>query len=303
MVKSATAASPLAMDIMTERHDITSRLQKALLNDEAVFGTLRKDGERPAIEMVSVHHLYKMVNNRPLVRPAWYFDTAVQGEGITDVTTHLVDLAQWMTATDRPVEYERDVELISARQWPTVVPRDVFEQITGLTAFPAAVQPHVKGGDLHYLCNGVVSYRLRGALVQLESVWALAIPPGGGDTHYCIARGTRADLVVDQGPDTQFLTRLSIHPADKSVAYKQALEHAIAILQLAFPGIGLVADGEIFRIAIPKDLRTTHEEHFAAVLEEFLTYIDEADAPENLGSDLVAKYTLLGRASELSRGC
>jgi len=303
MVKSATAASPLAMDIMTERHEITSRLQKALLNDEAVFGTLRKDGARPAIEMRSVHHLYKMVNNRPLVRPAWYFDTAVQGEGITDVTTHLVDLAQWMTATGRPVEYERDVELISARQWPTVVPREVFEQITGLADFPAAVQPHVKDGELHYLCNGAISYRLRGAPVQLESVWALAIPPGGGDTHYCIARGTRADLLVDQGPDTQFLTRLSIHPVDKSVAYTQALEHAAAILQLAFPGIGLVPDGEIFRISIPKDLRTTHEEHFAAVLEEFLTYIDDGDAPENLGSDLVAKYTLLGRASELSRGC
>ena len=74
-------------------------------------------------------------------------------------------------------------------------------------------------------------------------------------------------------------------------------------MQLAFPGIGLVPDGEIFRSSIPRDLRTTHEEHFAAVLEEFLMYIDDGDAPENLGSDLVAKYTLLGRASELSRGC
>ena len=54
------------------------------------------------------------------------------------------------------------------------------------------------------------------------------------------------------------------------------------------------------RVAIPKALRTTHEEHFAAVLEDFLGYIERGKWPENLGPDLEVKYTLLAHARELS---
>ncbi|MFQ8805711.1 MAG: putative oxidoreductase C-terminal domain-containing protein [Alistipes indistinctus] len=30
-----------------------------------------------------------------MTRPAWYYDVTQQGEGIADVTTHLIDLAAW----------------------------------------------------------------------------------------------------------------------------------------------------------------------------------------------------------------
>jgi len=71
-------------------------------------------------------------------------------------------------------------------------------------------------------------------------------------------------------------------------------------LQSAFPGIAVEPTGPIYRITIPAALRTTHEEHFAAVLEEFLGYIDSGERPANLGPDLITKYTLLARAAELS---
>jgi len=71
--------------------------------------------DEPAIVMKSVHHLYKIVNQQPLVRPAWFFDIAAQGEGITDVTTHLVDLAQWMTGGGNPFDYDKDVAPAQAR--------------------------------------------------------------------------------------------------------------------------------------------------------------------------------------------
>ena len=48
--------------------------------------------EEPAVTKESVHHLFKYVSGKPLRRPAWFFDTAQQGEGIVDITTHLVDL-------------------------------------------------------------------------------------------------------------------------------------------------------------------------------------------------------------------
>ena len=300
MLREIAATPPLAMDIMTERHEVTTQVQKALAARPDVFGQFRTDGSEPAIHIKSVHHLYKMVNQRPLVRPAWYFDVAAQGEGITDVTTHLVDLAQWMTSGGAAFHYERDIELQSARQWPTAVPHDVFTRITGLPDFPDALRNAVVNDTLRYLCNAEISFRLRGVLVTLESIWNLAIPEGGGDTHHAIVRGTKADLIVDQGPETHFVPELTVRPASDHLDCAGALTAAMESFQPTFPGLGAEAEGGIFRITIPKALRSTHEEHFAAVLEEFLGYVDSGRQPESLAADLVAKYTLLARASELS---
>lgn len=299
-LRQVAATKPLAMDIMTERNQIASQLQRALARNAEVFGEYRRDGSEPAIYFKSVHHLYKIVNDRPLVRPYWFFDTAIQGEGITDVTTHLVDLAQWMTGNGIAFDYERDVVLEAARQWPTAVPLDIYSQITGLDAFPAAVREHVDGRNLNYLCNAAIGYRLRGIPVQIESLWNLAIPEGGGDTHHSVLRGTRADLLVEQGPETGFLTRLTVRPLRNDRAYASALNDAVADLQSEFPGVACEPDGAVYRVRIPEALRTGHESHFAEVLEVFLGYIEAGTWPPQLGPDIVTKYTLLVRAKRLS---
>lgn len=301
-LRAATAGPPLAMDIMTERHEAATRLQKALMARPEVFGTLRIDGEGPAIDLRSVHHLFKLVNGKPLVRPAWYFDPAVQGEGITDVNTHLADLAQWMTGGDEPFDYDRDVALSDARQWPTAVPRPVFSRITGLADFPAALRAHVAGDALQYLCNARLSYRLRGIPVRIESLWHLAIPEGGGDTHYAAVRGTRADLVIDQWQATGFATRLSVDPVRPDPQFASRLAAALEELRGEFPGVEVASEAGRLHLAIPAALRTTHEEHFAMVLDEFLGLVDGAPMPCTLRPNLVAKYTLLVRARELAQG-
>ena len=300
LLKEVTAAAPLAMDIMTERHDIANRLQKALARQSAIFGDFRLDGDQPAIAISSVHHLYKMVNKRPLQRPAWYFDRIAQGEGITDVTTHLVDLVQWMTGNGVRFDFDWDVERLSARQWPTVIPREIFSRITGLEDFPEILHDQVVDGALQYLCNAALSYRLRGIPVEIETLWGLEEPEGGGDLHRAVLRGIRSDLIVDQGPETGFLTTLSVNPVEVGKAYAEALTEAVDNMQGEFPGLGFEPAGMGFCITIPKALRTTHEQHFAAVLQTFLTYLDEGKWPENLSSDLDIKYTLLAQALELS---
>jgi len=301
MLKEAAAAPPLAMDIMTERHEIATRLQVALAAQPRVFGRLRNDGDQPAISMESVHHLYKIVNGVPLVRPPWVFDVAVQGEGITDVTTHLVDLGQWIIGGGDAFDYDRDVELLSAQQWPTEVPRDMFRRITGLDDFPEALRHRVADGVLSYLCNAAMSFRLRGIAVAIESRWALAVPEGGGDTHYALVRGTAADLIVEHSGRTHYVTELTVRPVDGGAGYATALGSAIESLQGAFPGLGIEPSAGEFRITIPHALRTTHEQHFAKVLDQFLSRIDGGELSDNFGPDLVAKYTLLARAAELSR--
>ena len=58
----------------------------------------------------SVHHLFKLVDNKPLTRPVWYLDVNQQGEGIVDVTTHLVDLVQWEAFPDQIIDYKKDID-------------------------------------------------------------------------------------------------------------------------------------------------------------------------------------------------
>jgi len=300
MLRQTAMSPPTAMDIMTERHEIATQVQKALALRPDLFGSFVTSGSEPAIYIRSVHHLYKLVNNRPLVRPAWFFDTAVQGEGMTDVTTHLVDLVQWMTGGGKPFDYQRDIELLSARQWPTEVPKDMFSRVTGFSDFPSGLGQHVSRGVLNYLCNAALSYRIRGTPVRLESLWALAIPEGGGDTHRAVLRGSKAELTIDQSPATRFVTELTIRPTGNVEPYADVVSDALASLRNELPGLSFEPAGDGYRIGIPSALRTTHEDHFAAVLEEFIAHIDSAEQPLNLGPDLITKYTLLAQARELS---
>ena len=81
---------------MTERYDILNIIEKRTITKKELFGELQQGSpESPSITMESVHHFFKNVSGKPLIRPAWYYDTAQQGEGIADVTTHLIDLVQW----------------------------------------------------------------------------------------------------------------------------------------------------------------------------------------------------------------
>jgi predicted dehydrogenase len=300
LLRRTAANPPLAMDIMTERHQLATQVKKALIDRPEVFGDFRLSGEA-AISFESVHHLYKMVNDRPLVRPRWFFDTRVQGEGIVDVTTHLVDLAQWFVADDRAFDYTRDVDLLHARQWPTAVPLEVFSRITGLNAFPPELEYDVEGDTLNYLCNASFAFRLRGVPVGIESRWDLQIPEGGGDTHRATVHGTRATLLIDQGPDTDYRTQLSVHPARTGLRVSERVfAEAVGALQAQFPGLDYRRDGEVYRLELPEALRSGHEAHFSAVLDQFIGYIDSGRWPANLGPDLVTKYTLLANARELS---
>jgi len=98
---------------MTERFEITTLLQKELSQIPEVFGSLLAGSpEQPAITKESVHHFYKHVSGKPLIRPPWFFDVEQQGEGIVDITTHLVDMIQW-EAFPGIILKKEDVEIIS----------------------------------------------------------------------------------------------------------------------------------------------------------------------------------------------
>src|SRR6476620_3625406 len=243
----------VAYDIMTERFEITSILQRAFVNDPATFGEMVPGTDAdPGVYMESVHYLMKLVSGAPNIRPAWFFDTAEQGEGLNDIGTHLVDLVQWTLFPDRALDYRADVKVLSAQRWPTMIPRDQFRRVTGQD-IPAALSAKVKDGALEYFCNTLVSYAARGTNVKLDVIWDWEAPPGAGVSHFAYYRGTRARGEVRQGTAEKYRTELYVIPnaaADKA-AVLAAVQKKMAAVQAAHPGVGVEDLGTELRITIP----------------------------------------------------
>ena len=299
MLRETMAGAPLAMDIMIARYEAAFALQYELCGERSVFGEFRgPDDGGPAIELESVHHLYKIVNGVPLVRPPWYFDIEVQGRGIVDVSSHLVDQAQWLVGRGDPLHMDRDVALVSSRRWPTPVPLDMYTRITGDRTFPEPAAPYVRGSVLEYDCNGEIHFDLRGVPVLVRVVWNLEPPAGGADTHRTLLRGTRAEIAIVQGPETGFRDELCVRPVEDAAGVAKALERAIAGWQQRFPGTALVPRGEELRIHIPDALRIGHEAQFSLLRDEFIGYVDAGEWPPALAANIVCRYSLIAQAGE-----
>ena len=292
---------PLALDIMTERFEITTILQKAFMAEKEVFGRIRIDSDgSPSVFKESVHHLYKLVNNQPLVRPAWYFDLNVQGDGITDVTTHLVDMTHWMLFPGIAVDFEKEIELLQARRWPTAIPLDIYTKITQQDHFPEAAKGSIHGDILQYFSNGEMIYRVRGVPVHIRVIWNLEIPEGGGDTHQSLIKGTRSDLVVRQLPEHGFKVELLIAPQTDFSTVERAVSRCLEKWAPTYPGLSVHREAEYLVVDIPDQLRTTHEEHFCQVRDMYLDYLSKGAYPAETRASLVSKYTLLAQALKLA---
>jgi predicted dehydrogenase len=295
----------VAYDMMTERFEITTQLQKELVNDPAVFGKLLPGTEaEPAIVMESVHHLMKMAAGAPLTRPTWFFDTELQGEALSDVGTHLVDLVQWTAWPDQALDAEKDIQILNAQRWPLLISKADFRRVTGEAEFPAALQKSVKGDNLEYFCNTLVSYTVRGVHVKLAPLWNWEAPAGTGDTHWAVYRGSRARVEVRQGDPEGYKPQTYVVPNDAKdkAAVVAAVRKKLAALQAFYPGIDMEEKGSDILLKIPDALRTTHEQHFAQVARRFFGYVkDPATLPKWETANLLAKYHVTTKGTELSR--
>ena len=301
----AVAASNhlLVYDIMTERYEITTLLQRELSQQPALFGELEKGSpDEPAIVMESIHYISKTVGGAPLKRPAWFFDARQTGEGIVDVTTHLVDLAQWVAFPERALSLD-DVTILNARRWTTAVTREQFKQVTGAEDFPDFLQPYLKNGVLEYHGNGGFTYRLRDIYARIAVVWKYESPPGGRDTHYSVLRGTRARLVIRQGAAQDYKPVLYIEKTGSLTdqAFATALGEAINALQSNYPGAGFRKERTGWSVTIPQKYDVGHEAHFAQVTGNYLRCLREGRLPDWEVPNMLTKYSTIMRAYELSR--
>jgi len=300
---SAKEKGVLLYDIMTERYEVTTILQKLLSQNSEVFGTL-KNGSRndPAVTKISVHHFSKIVSGAPLIRPAWFFDVEQQGEGIVDVTTHLVDLVQWECFPEQILS-PSDVSLAEAKRWPTIISKEEFKGVTGLDDFPDYLAKDVKDGNLNVFANGEIVYQLKGIFAKVSVEWKYQAPPGGGDTHYSVMHGTVCDLVIKQGAEEKFLPTLYIENV-KGMAMKDfSTKLSSALSSLPYDSLSIEALTKTsLRINIPKKYRVTHEDHFGQVTARYLEYLKEGKLPDWEVPAMITKYYTTTGGLKMAKG-
>jgi predicted dehydrogenase len=294
----------LLYDIMTERYEITTILQKELSQLPEVFGTLQKGTpDNPAITKESVHHFFKYVAGSPLKRPPWFFDVSQQGEGMVDVTTHLVDLIQWEAFPEVILE-KSDVEILSARRWATVMTPAMFEEVTKLEEYPPYLQEVVEGDDLNVFSNGEFTYKLKGVHAKVSVEWKYQAPEGAGDTHYSIMRGTQCDLIIKQGEAEGYKPQLYIeaNPETDIKAFAGYLYNGVQGLTSKYPGIELEKlNDTTWKLNIPEKYKVGHEAHFGQVTEKYLNFLVQGHLPEWEVPNMIVKYYTTTQALKMAR--
>jgi predicted dehydrogenase len=292
----------LLYDIMTERFEITTILQKLLSQQESIFGNLESGTMAvPAVSKVSVHHFSKIVSGSPLQRPAWFFDVEQQGEGIVDVTTHLADLIQWECFPEQILS-PSDVNIVAAKRWPTAITKEEFKNVTGYDDFPEFLKKDIKDGKLNVYSNGEITYQIKGVWARVSVTWNYMPPAGGGDTHYSVMRGSKCNLVIRQGADEKFLPTLYIEnikgvpTSDFTARLKEVLG------RMPYDSLQAeTAGNKTLKVIIPKKYRVSHEEHFGQVMSRFLEYMKVGKMPEWEVPGMITKYYTTTSALKLAK--
>ena len=292
------------LDIMTERHEITTILQRELSMQPGVFGSLDEGTpDDPAVTKISVHHFSKEVAGKPLIRPPWFFDVKQQGEAIVDVTTHLVDLIQWECCPGQSLA-PSEASVISAKRWATAITPQQFKKATGLDSFPDYLKPNIgKDGAIHIDSNGAFTFALRGVHAKVSVEWRFEAPPGTGDTHYSLMRGTRAALIIRQGKEQNYKPTLYVEKraATTDAEFERVLRTAITAIAKTWPGIDAKKNDAGWEIVIPDQYKNGHEAHFAQVAEKYLGFLAAVKMTDWEVPNMITKYNTIMQAYKLSR--
>ncbi len=300
---SARVKGVLLYDIMTERSEITNILQKEFSLLPRVFGTLEKGtAEHPAIVNEGVHNFYKYVSGSVLKRPAWFFDVTQQGEGLVDITTHIVDLVQWECFPGQILDYSKDIQVLSARRWPTEFTPEQFNSVTGLKDYPDFLKKYLRDSILCDYCNGEINYRIKGVYTKIISIWNYKAPEGAGDSYNSVIRGTKSNLVIRQGAEQNYKPTLYIEPVAGTdlISFEKALEESVKIISDKYEGVQIRKLSSKWEVVVPEKYKVGHEKHFAQVMDRFLKYLADGKLPDWEVPAMLAKYYTTTKALELA---
>jgi len=287
----------LMFDMMTERYSLINRVQRSLMQDTLLFGKLLPGtADHPSVMESSVHHFYRGGKG---TRPAWYFDVLQQGEGIVDVTTHLIDLTFWKMFPDKVIDYQKDIKVLTANRSSVVLTGAEFSAATSLSAIPSSLTQYMKDSTLEVYANGSITYLLNGVYTEVKVQWRPATPPDGNDLRNAFAGGTRSKLLIMQeyGQKQPFLC---IQKAGKISGheFRIQLEKSISRLQTEYPGISFAEKSNMFQIVIPSELENANDPTFKV----FINYLENKDMPKWEVPNTLAKYYITTTALEMAKG-
>lgn len=300
--KTAAQNDVLLYDVMTERFEITSILQRELSMNKEIFGELEKGTpENPAVTKESVHHFFKYVSGSILTRPPWFFDVEQEGEGIVDVTTHLVDLVQWQCFPNQTLSVD-DVEIVTAERTPTFITSKEFKDVTKLDFIPEYLNKYmVNDSTIAVYCNGEINYKLKDIHAKVSVKWNYQAPEGTKDTHFSVIRGTKANLSIKQGEVQNFKSTLYIEAIDMTDTYSENVKTEFAKIEVKYPGIELNEVENGWEVIIPDSYKEGHEAHFARVTEKYIEYLTEGNIPEWEIPNMITKYYTTTKALEVAK--
>ena len=206
----------LLYDIMTERFEITSILQKRLSQVPALFGELVPgtpggagglQGERPPLLQDRVR--------QPLQPPRVVLRRPPAGRGhrrrhhpprgphplagLPRAGPRLRDGRRG--ALGPPLAHRADPGAVRARDRPRELPR-----------LPDGRRGPRRRCSTVY-ANGEIVYRVRGIHAKVAVEWRYEAPEGTGDTHHSVMRGSKAHLSVRQGEAEGYMPTLYVEPA------------------------------------------------------------------------------------------
>ena len=292
------------MDLMTDRADIHIRLADALVHDAEIFGDLKKGSPLdPSVISESSHHFLKNINGAPLRRPAWYYDVTRQGEGIVDVTTHIVDGLQRTICPGRALS-AADVRVTGARTWDTFLTADEYRESTGLGSWPDFLKPCV-GADNRLACraNGEFTFSLDGVHARVGVVWNVRDTVGDGDVAAASFKGTKCmvRMMPDAGHGVDMAVFVQLYELRDRPKLASSVDRAVARLQEMIPGVRAVATPVGWRFDVPPYCVVSHDPSFAAFTKNFLRWVGNRNQPAEEYANLLVKYRTLADAWTLSK--
>jgi len=286
----------LLFDMMTERYSLINKVQRALMQDSLLFGKQMKGTKNhPAILESSVHHFYRGGKG---TRPAWYFDVLQQGEGVVDVTTHLIDLAFWKLFPEQSIEYTKDIKVLDADHSSVKLSKSEFSAATSLPEIPSSLTSYVKDSVLSVFANGKILFTVKGVYTEVNVEWRAATPKGGNDIRSAYAEGDRSTVFIDQAFG-RTKPRLCIEKRSNlsSKDFREQLDRSFALLQKDFPGISWSQEGKFVQVNIPAELELKRDITFKV----FSDYLLNHSLPKWEVPNTIAKYFITTTALEMAK--
>src|SRR5690606_23771027 len=148
--------------------------------------------------------------------------------------------------------------------------------------------------------NGEINYKLKDVHAKVSVTWGYRAPEGAGDSHYSIMRGTKANLIIEQGKEQGYKPTLYIEPLRNDKNYESTMKVAVDRIKVKYPDLNIKKSTKGWEVVIPDHYKEGHEAHFARVTEKFLEYLQNNNMPSWEVPNMITKYFTTTEALKLA---